>query len=222
MILIGSVTRKVIGGIVSTRPAIIRSTLSGIVFAAVACISSNTFAQEAEFEAFIVDMPFSSVVDTLRRDLGVQFVGERYRRRRVSDLKLSGSREEVIDALMKHARMDAFLFNGQVYYAPLEDRAVRLVPLDENLSAERAFEALDAAGLLIPGFDVSEVSNGGALVMSGPVRYLAISEGVLAAFAVPPDVVGEPVRVRRAGVIDARPDQVSVSPTSTNQKRGLN
>ena len=153
------------------------------------------------FDAYIVDMSFSAVIDTLRRDLGVQFSGERYERRRVSNLRLNGTPDEVVSEVMKNARMDAFPFNGQIYYAPIEDRAVRLIPLGDKLTADEARRALQSAGLIIPGYDVKEVANGGALVLSGPVQYLAFSEGVLAAILVEPDAVADGVRVRRGGVL---------------------
>lgn len=191
-------------------------------FCLVACISMLGLAGWAhasepdQFDAYIVDMPFSAVIDTLRRDLGVQFSGDRFERRRISNLRLNGTPNDVVTEVMKNARMDAFLFNGQIYYAPIEDRAVRLIPLGDKLSADEARRALDLAGLIIPGYDVKEVANGGALVLSGPVQYLALSEGVLAAILVEPDVVADEVRVRRGGVLVMEGVTPTVEPTNPN------
>jgi len=174
-------------------------------------------SEDGQYDAHIIDMPFSSVLDTLRRDLGVQFAGDRFDRRRVSDLRLRGTATEVVRAVMQSAQMDSFLFNGQFYYAPIEDRAVRLFPLGDILTAAKARDALDAAGLIIPGYDVREVANGGALVMSGPVRYLALSEGVLAAVLVEPDNAVEPVRVRRGGILGVGEGASSSVAKTSNQ-----
>lgn len=161
---------------------------------------------EELYEAHILNMSVSAALDALGRDLGLEFSGDRNDRRRIVNLALSGTPEAVVDQIMDRAGMDAFPFGGQIYYSPESERAVRLVPL-ENITFEDAQQALAAAGLIFPDFEVTSVANGGALVLSGPVRYLALSEGVINAVSPEPDIAETPVKVRRGGIIatDAQP-----------------
>lgn len=168
------------------------------------------------FQAYIVDMSFGNLLDILGNEMDLQFSGDRSKRIRISDLQLNGPHDQVVDTIMRQARMDHFMFNGQIYFAPIDSRAVRLIPLTDNITAAQAREALAAAGLNIPGYDITEVSNGRALVLSGPVRYLALSEGVLSALPVVPDIAEAPVRVRRGGMLVAEDAVVSPVSNSTN------
>lgn len=181
------------------------------------CVSAVVPAQ-AEYgelyEAHIIDMSVSAALDSIGRDLGLEFSGDRTDRRRIVDLSLEGTPEDVVAQIMRHAAMDSFKFGGQIYYAPESERAVRLVPL-EDISFEDAFAALDAAGLIFPDFEVTSVANGAAMVLSGPVRYLAISEGVVNAIELEPDVAEATVTIRRGGIIESDLQPAVVSDTSS-------
>ena len=161
------------------------------------------------YEAHILDMSVSAALETLGRDLGIEFSGDTNDRRRIVDLTLRGTPEVVINQIMDRAGMDAFAFGGQIYYSPESERAVRLIPLDD-ITFDDAQQALAAAGLIFPGFEVTSVANGGAMVLSGPVRYLALSEGVVNAVVKEPEIAEAPITVRRGGVI-VRETQASVS-----------
>lgn len=168
----------------------------------------------SRYEGYILNMSVSGALDALGRDLGLEFSGDRSDRRRIVDLSLGGTPDQVIAQVMDRAGMDAFAFGGQIYYSPEAERSVRLIPL-EDITFDDARAALDAAGLIFPDFEVTSVANGGALVLSGPVRYLALSEGVINAVVAEPDIVETPVKVRRGGIIVTDQQPAVVSDTST-------
>lgn len=172
-------------------------------------------ADGRELDLHFINIPFTAALDILSAELDVTFTGDRSNRRRLRDLRLSGPAEDVIAQVMEKASMDAFAFNGQIHYAPIEERTVRLIPLEGGLTYARVRAALEAAGLVIPGYDITEVANGEALVLSGPVHYLAISEGVISALEPEPDVVEPEVRVRRAGILESDQPQISAVQTTT-------
>ncbi|MEM9853016.1 MAG: hypothetical protein AAF841_01070 [Pseudomonadota bacterium] len=151
----------------------------------------------------------TQALDIIGQQFGIQFSGSRVDRIRVNDLKLSGDAEAVIDAVMTSARMDAFRFNGQIYYAPAAERAVRLVPLSDGITSDLAKRALADAGLIFSDFSISDVAGGSALVMSGPIQYLALAEGVLNALTAEPDAPENTVRVRRGGLLETADTSVS-------------
>jgi type II secretory pathway component GspD/PulD (secretin) len=155
----------------------------------------------AEYSFRIIDMPLETVLDVLGRDMDVEFMIDGSARTRVRDIEVYGTRDDIVRALMRSAGMDAFTFNGQVHVSPSEEREVRLVRLGE-VTSEAAIAALDQAGLVVPDFSISEVASGGALVLSGPIKYLAISESVIASLRAEPELAQSPVRVRRAGRLD--------------------
>ena len=182
------------------------------------CPAPAAFAEnggEIHYEAEIVDLPLRTALTVLGRDLGVEFTIDGADRRRIRDLRLSGNGEEAVAALMEAAGMDAFAFNGQVFVSPIEARGVRLVRLDD-VGADAALDALDAAGLLDPAFSVSAVADGSALVLSGPVKFLALSEGVVSSLRASPVDESPQVRVRKAGKL-VSDDAGGVSVSSASQ-----
>ena len=189
-----------------------RSALRGLLVGSLISMSAGASAARAEpIDVRIIDMPFEKALNYLEQELGIQFVGDRFVRERLVGLELNGSTEDIVDTVMQSVRMDTFNFNGQIYFSPSEERAVRLISLEGDISATQAMSALDAAGLIIPGFDVQAVADGAALALSGPVRYLAISEGVLDALSPTLDVAAGTVRMRRAGILETVARQVNSS-----------
>lgn len=173
-------------------------------------------AELPKVDLHIIDMPLAQVFDVLSDEFDIQFVGDQGSRLRVSNLRLQGSSENIIEQLKTHLRIDVFTFNGNYYYAPIDERAVRLVPLADDISAEEARAALENAQLIQPGFQVSDVANGGALVLSGPVQYLALSESVLNALTVTPDEAASTPRVRRGGILESAASANGAELSSTN------
>lgn len=159
---------------------------------------------ESDFDAYAMylsDAPLNLALSVIGRDLGVEFMIETSPRRRVRDVMLEGPPDQVIDDLMSAIGMESFQFNGQVFVSALEDREVRLIRLD-GVTPSQAKAALGEAGLLVDRFDIAEVAEGQALVLSGPIKYLAISESIIASLLERDTVAVEPVRVRRAGKLE--------------------
>lgn len=165
---------------------------TGILSAATAAVADKQNA----FSAEIVDMPVATLLTVIGDEFGMEFSGEISPRHRVSRLSLNGSPDDVWKTVIDAAQLDAFEFNGQTYVSPAEERAVRLVVLGD-IDPKIALEALASADLLFSDFEVAEVANGGALVMSGPVQYLALSEAVIDAITLVPEETPPAVRVRR-------------------------
>lgn len=163
--------------------------------------------QAEQYDVIIFDLSIADSLDRIGSDIGVEFTGHRTTRRRINSERFSGTRDEIVDQVAATLDLDAFLFNGQVHLSPAEERAVRLIRLGD-VSARAARAALDAAGLVIPSFDISEVADGGALVLSGPIEYLAISESIIATLEPEEEFVAPQVKVRRGNRLDA--DRVEV------------
>lgn len=168
----------------------------------VAWMAGSVSASETGlYDIEIIDLPLDTVLDVVGRDLGVEFSVDGSRRQRVKNITLSGNKEAVVSGLMREIGMDSFSFNGQIYVSPADQREVRLVRLTD-VSVAQAVAALNEAGLILPDYAVSEVAGGGAVVLSGPVKYLAISEGVIASLEAQPELARQTVRIRRAGIVD--------------------
>lgn len=179
--------------------------LGGVAWAA-----SDT--RDGGYSVYFVDAPLDLALRILGRDLGVEFALAGSPRQRLRDLTFAGAKEEVIAQLLAETGMDGFAFNGQVHISPQTLREVRLVRLGD-VPAPQAMTALKDAGLLLPEFDVTEVAGGGAIVLSGPVKYLALSESIIASLVAEPAVVATPVRVRRAGKLET--DGVNIASDGT-------
>lgn len=167
---------------------------------------------DVPYELQIVNLDLSTVLGVVSQDLGIDFSITGASRRRLRDVSISGSAEDVVDQIVRQVGMDAFEFNGEVHVSPIADRAVRIVKLGD-IPAPMAKAALFEAGLLLNKFEISEIANGSALVLSGPVKYLALSEGVIASLEAPERIAAPTVRVRRAGRIDT--GEASVDPVGT-------
>ncbi|MEM8978510.1 MAG: hypothetical protein AAGD04_03440 [Pseudomonadota bacterium] len=178
--------------------------------------TTPTVAPAQGYSVYFADAPLSLALSVVERDLGVEFSVEGSQRHRIKNLSISGSPNDVIAALMEETGHSSFEFNGQIFVSPSDEREVRLIRLQE-INAEMAVSALDEAGLILDDFDITQVANGKALVVSGPVKYLAIAESVIASVVVEPESVEPPVRVRRGGRLDAE-DGLSISAQTTVQE----
>jgi len=178
--------------------------LSSAILPAKAIASTN----EGEYSVYFADVPLGLALDVIGRDLGVEFALESSQRLRVRDLALSGTPDKVVSELFREIGMDAFQFNGQVFVSATDTREVRFIRLGQ-LTPKRAIAALEAAGLLIPDFEINEVADGKAVVLSGPVKYLAISESVIASLDAEPATAQSAVRIRKGGILES--DRVGLS-----------
>ncbi len=182
-----------------------KAIFRGVVSAACMCVTSIpalASEQVGKYSVYFADMPLSVALTIMGRDLGLDFSADGIGRTRIRDVELSGTPGAVIDELMEETGMQAFAFNGQVFVSPADESEVRLIQLT-NLTPEHVLEALEEAGLLIPEYDITQVAGGKAMVLSGPIKYLALSESVIASLEAKPIVAEQPVRVRRAGVLDS-------------------
>ena len=177
-------------------------------FAGAACVlvftfqgMANTPAPTGEGLYYFANAPLTEVLDLLSEDFGVDFSVEGVARQRVRDLEVGGQFNEILERVSRATDMDVFAFNGMVHVSPQSSREVRLVRLGD-VSVSSAWKALEEAGLIQDRFDVSEVAGGGALVMSGPVKYLAIAESVVATLESDPEVREPAVRIRRGGRLE--------------------
>lgn len=189
-------------------------TIRNLVSAVVLCAPAPVLASNFEFVVF--NMPMAEALDTIGSEIDIEFSGHRSSRQRLENLYLTGTRDDIVSQLSQSMNLDAFQFNGQVHLSPIQDRTVRLIRLGD-VSSTAALSALDEAGLVVPEFDISEVADGNALVISGPVKYLAISESIIATLQ-PEEIFVEPqVRVRRGGKLEAESAEVSAVENDSNQ-----
>jgi type II secretory pathway component GspD/PulD (secretin) len=182
-----------------------KAIIRGVVSAACMCVTSIpalAVGSTGKYSVYFADMPLSVALSVIGRDLGIDFSTDGIGRARIRDVELSGTPSAVIDGLMEEAGMQAFAFNGQTFVSPADESEVRLIQLT-NLRPEHVFEALEEAGLLFPEYDITQVAGGKAMVFSGPIKYLALSESVIASLEAKPIVAETPVRVRRAGRLDS-------------------
>lgn len=180
-----------------------KSSLGCVILSLIASLGAGERATAEEYAALIAEAPLPLVLRVVGQDLGVDFSYDGPKRQWVRNLPLRGSKQQVIQTLLQETEMVSFTFNGTVFVSSLSEQEVRLVRLGD-LTTGQALQALEAAGLMSPKFGVQEVAGGSALALTGPVKYLAIAESVIAS-TVPPKPKPQQlakVRVRRAGKMD--------------------
>lgn len=95
-----------------------------------------------------------------------------------SDIRLSGTPDEIMEVAADEVGIDWFAFNGALYVSSTSEALTRIVRLGE-LQEDKVMSVLRDSGLPIDKLDVKPAAQGNALALSGPPKLLALAEALI-------------------------------------------
>jgi hypothetical protein len=108
----------------------------------------------------------------LRLDLSDKVSGS------LSDMRLSGTRDEILNALAAELGLDWFIFNGVIYVSGRTEALTRIVRLGD-LGPAKVVVTLAESGLPTDKLSIEPSADGLAIAVSGPPKLLALAEAMI-------------------------------------------
>jgi hypothetical protein len=144
----------------------------------------------------VVRQASSALFEALARDLELRLDLSDGVHGTLSDRRLTGTREEVLEAAAKDLGLDWFIFNGVLYVSDGTEALTRIVRMGD-LKPEKVMTVLAESGLETERLDVESSAGGTALALSGPPKLLALAEAIIEGIPPPPvdRVVESPARI---------------------------
>ena len=130
------------------------------------------------FDYLVIRQESSALFEALARDLGLRLDLSDGVHGTLSDRRLTGTRDEVLEAATIDLGLDWFIFNGVLYVSDRTDALTRIVRMGD-LKPEKVMTVLTDSGLAIDGLDVESSAGGTALALSGPPKLLALAEAII-------------------------------------------
>ncbi|MEL6639701.1 MAG: hypothetical protein AAFN63_03735 [Pseudomonadota bacterium] len=169
----------------------------------------------------IISMPLSDFLVLLSEDSGARLSQPDGLRGIISNTRLIGDVNTILNTLSAAHGLDWFAFNGVYHISSKADAVTRLVPLND-LSVTQARAALERSGLSLDGKYIDTAANETALAVYGGSSFVGIVEAILAVTPGTAEVQAteSAIRIRRGstssieyfGVVD--PDLVEQLPAA--------
>lgn len=96
----------------------------------------------------------------------------------ISNRNLSGTQQDVLDALGGEFNYEWFEHNGTLYVSSRQEATTRVIELGE-LRGPTVLDALRNAGLETDRFPIRVLQDNKTMVLSGPPSYVALSEAIV-------------------------------------------
>lgn len=166
------------------RNLIFSAVLSSAPMLAVASESFAPVKSKTEVDIVVMDQSVNDFFRDVSSYTGSRIVVSDKVRGRVTPSRYQGEVVSVLERVAASANLDIFEFNGNFYISSRSEATTRLTRLGD-LTTERALKALNDAGLPQAAFSVTKAADGAAILMSGPPKLLAFSEGIIS--SLPPE-----------------------------------
>ena len=132
----------------------------------------------ATLDYLVVRQDSSALFEDLARDLGLRLDLSDGVHGTLSDRRLIGTRDEVLEAATKDLGLDWFIFNGVLYVSDRTEALTRIVRMGD-LKPEKVMTVLADSGLATERLDIESSASGTALALSGPPKLLALAEAMI-------------------------------------------
>lgn len=161
----------------------------GTTQAATADTMSTTLMDEGEIDFAaphlccliyrVINMPLADFLVLLSEDSGARMSQPDGLRGIVSNTRLMGDVNAILNTLSAAHGLDWFVFNGVYHVSSKADAVTRLVPLND-LNIVQARAALERSGLSLDGKYINTAANETALAVYGGRSFIGIVEAILA------------------------------------------
>lgn len=182
-------------------------TLQALIFAPVPGHAET--ASETELSYLVVRQPIVQFLSQLERDTGLQIDATESVNGLIADMRLDGEIAEILSQLSQRFDLQWFAFNGVHYVSAQSEARMRLVRLGD-VPSDVAKAVLAESGLMSDRFPVADAAQGTAVALTGPPKLLGLSEAVIEAVVVEPDIVpSNKIVVRRGSSISLESQSLS-------------
>ncbi len=148
-------------------------------------LSAETLAPPQEiFDYRVVDQESGALFEVIARDLGMRSVVSDKVFGSITGMRLSGNRDEVLDAVAAKLGLDWFAYNEVLYISNRSEALTRIVRL-EGPKVEKVMTVLLESGLPLGKLKITPASANMALSLSGPPKLLALAEVMIE--GIPPE-----------------------------------
>ncbi|WP_028957532.1 hypothetical protein [Sulfitobacter sp. 20_GPM-1509m] len=138
--------------------------------------SEETLEQEEDY--FVLKISVPDFLDLLARDGSLRLDVTQRVRGTITDMRLTGTVNMILDRVCDVYALDWFAFNGVIHISARSEAMTRLIRLGD-LDSESAIEVLQEAGLALEHYPIRTTAERSTIAMSGPPRMLALAEAVI-------------------------------------------
>lgn len=140
--------------------------------------TTTSEARPVALDYLIVGQDVATLFEVIARDVGMRLDLSDKVNGTLVDTRLTGARDEVMDAATGKLDLDWFAFNGVIYVSNRSDALARIVRLG-GLKADRVLNVLIESGLAVERLDIKPSADGASLALSGPPKLLALAEAMI-------------------------------------------
>ncbi len=163
-------------------------------------LSLPNFAEPAAqptalLDYFVVGQGARALFEVIAADVGMRLDLSDKVNSPLHNARLTGTRDEVLDAAAVKLGLDWFAFNGVLYVSNRSEALTRIVRLG-GLKAEKVLVLLTESGLAVERLDIKPSADSASLALSGPPKLLALAEAMIEGIP--------PVPVERIAETEAR------------------
>lgn len=127
---------------------------------------------------FAVEEDVVNILRMIALNAGLRLEATGKVRGNIVNKTFDGQINTIVEQLSKQFNLDWYVAGDTLYVSNMDERTTRIVNLN-RIDFKDVSSVLDASGLPSERFSMRSVSNGRALLMSGPPSYLAMAETIL-------------------------------------------